>query len=55
MDEGGEMGSFRYMASDMGIVVVVRLKVCIGYKGVWVSELWGSEGVGMEMVGSKGE
>lgn len=40
-----KMGLFIYMASNMGIVVVVRLKVCTGGEGVLVSELWGSEGV----------
>ena len=45
MDARGEMGSFRYMASDMGIVILVRLKLCTCEEGVLVSELWGSEGV----------
>lgn len=40
---------------DMGSVVVMRLNVCKGDEGVLVSELWGLEGVGMEMVGSEGE
>ena len=39
MDEGGEMGSFRYMASDMGIIVVVRLNICTGEESELVSEL----------------
>lgn len=42
MNEGGEMGLFRHMASDMGIVVIVRLKVCTGEEGMLVSELWSS-------------
>ena len=55
MDEGGEMGSLRRRASDTGSVVVVRLNFCRVGEEVFVSELWGSEGVGMEIVSSKGE
>lgn len=55
MDEGGEMGSFRSSSSDTGSVVVVRSNFCRGGEDVLVSELWGSGGVGMKIVGLERE
>ena len=55
MDEGGEMGSLKSRASDTGSVMVVRSNFCRRGEDVLVSELCGSEGVGKEIIGSKGE
>ena len=49
------MGSLKSRASDTGRVMVVRSNFCRGGEDVLVSELWGSEGDGMEIVGSEGE
>lgn len=54
------MGSLNKMASDTGIVMVVRSNFCSRDEDVfgselWVSKVWGSERIGMENVGLKGE
>lgn len=49
------MGSFRKMASEIGIEVDVRLNYGSGGGDVFCSEVWVSVGMGMEMVGSEGE
>ena len=40
---GGDMGSFRYKASDIGSEVEVRLKCGSGGEDVLGSETWGSK------------
>lgn len=55
MYKGGEMDSLRYLPSDEGSVDVSRLNLCGGDEGVLSSELWGSKGVGIYMVGSDGK
>lgn len=54
MDQGGEIGSFRIRASETESVMVVRSNFCRVGEDVVVSDFWGSEGVGMEIVGSEG-
>lgn len=54
MDEGDEMSSLKSKASDTRSVVVVRSNFCRVSEEVFVSEWWGLEGVGMEIVDSKG-
>ena len=47
------MASFRSRASETGSVVVVGSNFCRVGEDVVASELWGSEGVGMGIVGSE--
>lgn len=49
------MGSLKSRTSDTGNVVVVRSNFCRVGEEVFVSKLWDSEGVRMEIVGSKRE
>lgn len=48
------MGLFRSRSSDTGSFVVVRSNFYRGGEDVLMSELWDSEGDGMEIEGSEG-